>query len=247
VLRLAFLVPGFTIALAGNTLAGNQIYEPLAAEVRAGLQASIADKPAPHAFSNSGAAVDWLTAMSQRLESRIPNFQSRVDFLRTLHFEATHAGLDPQLVLALIQIESSFRKYAVSRSGARGYMQVMPFWAGLIGRKGDNLFSLRTNLRYGCVILKHYLSLEKGDLIRALARYNGSQGKPEYPNLVIGAWRSVWRYEGRLAFAPPSPCGPARKVFGECQEEKTVSIVACMACAAARASGARRIGLPTTM
>jgi len=238
VLRLAFLVPGFTIALASNTLAGNQIYEPLAAEVRAGLQASIADKPAPHAFTNSGAAVDWLTAMSQRLETRIPNFQSRVDFLRTLHFEATHAGLDPQLVLALIQIESSFRKYAVSRSGARGYMQVMPFWVGLVGRKGDNLFSLRTNLRYGCVILKHYLNLEKGDLVRALARYNGSQGKPEYPNLVIGAWRSVWRYQGRLAFAPPSSCSPARRAFGECQEGKTVSIVACMACAAARGSGA---------
>jgi len=247
VLRLAFLVLGFTIALASNTLAGNQIYEPLAAEVRAGLQASIADKPAPHAFKNSEAAVDWLSAMSQRLETRIPNFQSRVDFLRTLHFEATQAGLDPQLVLALIQIESSFRKYAVSRSGARGYMQVMPFWAGLIGRKGDNLFSLRTNLRYGCVILKHYLNLEKGDLVRALARYNGSQGKPEYPNLVIGAWRSVWRYQGSLAFAPPSPCSPARKVSGECQEEKTFSIVACMACAATRGSGAWRIGLTTTM
>jgi len=247
VLRLAFLVPGLTIALAGNTLAGNQIYEPLAAEVRAGLQASIADKPAPHAFKNSEAAVDWLTAMSQRLETRIPNFQSRLDFLRTLHFEATRARLDPQLVLAVIQIESSFRKYAVSRSGARGYMQVMPFWVGLVGRKGDNLFNLRTNLRYGCVILKYYLNLEKGDLFRALARYNGSLGKPEYPNLVIGAWRSVWRYQGRLAITPLSPCRPARKVSGECQEEKTASIVACMACAAARGSGARRIGLPTTM
>jgi len=247
VLRLAFLVPGFTIALAGNTLAGNQIYEPLAVEVRAGLQASIADKPAPHAFTNSEAAVDWLTEMSQRLETRIPIFQSRVDFLRTLHFEATRAGLDPQLVLAVIQIESSFRKYAVSRSGARGYMQVMPFWVDLVGRKGDNLFNLRTNLRYGCVILKYYLNLEKGDLFRALARYNGSLGKPEYPNLVIGAWRSVWRYQGRLAITPLSPCSPARKVSGECQEEKTVSIVACMTCAAARGSGARRIGLPTTM
>lgn len=246
-LRLAFLVPGLTIALAGNTLAGNQIYEPLAAEVRAGLQASIADKPAPHAFKNSEAAVDWLTEMSQRLETRILNFQSRVDFLRTLHFEATRAGLDPQLVLAVIQIESSFRKYAVSRSGARGYMQVMPFWVGLVGRKGDNLFNLRTNLRYGCVILKHYLNIEKGDLIRALARYNGSMGKPEYPNLVIGALRNVWQYPGRLVFAPPSSCGPTVNVFGECQEEKTVSIVVCMACAAARGSGDWRIGLPTTM
>lgn len=246
-MRLAFLVPGFTIALASNALAGNQIYEPLATEVRAGLQASIADKPAPHAFTNSEAAVDWLTEMSQRLETRIPNFQSRVDFLRTLHFEATHAGLDPQLVLAVIQIESSFRKYAVSRSGARGYMQVMPFWVGLVGRKGDNLFSLRTNLRYGCVILKYYLNLEKGDLFHALARYNGSLGKPEYPNMVIGAWRSVWRYQGRLALAPPSLCNLPWRVPGGCQEGKTVSIVACMACAAARGSGAWRMGLPTTM
>ena len=244
-MRLAFLIPGFIIALASNALAGNQIYEPLAAEVRAGLQASIADKPAPrHAFADSDAAVNWLTEMSQRLEPKLPNFQSRVDFLRTLHFEAIRAGLDPQLVLAVIQIESSFRKYAVSRSGARGYMQVMPFWVGLVGRKGDNLFSLRTNLRYGCVILKYYLNLEKGDLFRALARYNGSLGKPEYPNLVIGAWRSVWRYEGRLAMTPVSP---PRKGSPGRHEEKTFSIVACMTCAAARGSGAWRIGLPTTM
>jgi soluble lytic murein transglycosylase-like protein len=235
------------MAFPGFVVAGAQIYEPLAAEVRAGLKVSIADKPAPHAFTNSKAAVDWLTEMSQRLETRIPNFQSRVDFLRTLHFEAIRAGLDPQLVLALIQIESSFRKYAVSRSGARGYMQVMPFWVGLVGRKGDNLFSLRTNLRYGCVILKYYLNLEKGDLFYALARYNGSLGKSEYPNMVIGARRSVWRYQGGLALAPTSFCSPTRKVSAECQEEKTFSIVACMACAAARGSGAWRIGLPTTM
>jgi len=111
-------------------------------------------------------------------------------------------------VLAVIQIESNFRKYAVSRSGARGYMQVMPFWVGLVGRQGDNLFSLRNNLRYGCVILKYYLDREKGDLFRALSRYNGSFGRPEYPNMVIGAWRSVWRYHGGLAFGPASRGAP---------------------------------------
>ncbi|HLQ01039.1 MAG TPA: transglycosylase SLT domain-containing protein, partial [Burkholderiales bacterium] len=112
------------IALPGYAPAGDQIYEPLAAKVRADLQASIADKPAPrHGFTDSAAAVNWLTEMSQRLETRIPNFQSRVEFLRTIHFEAIRAGLDPQLVLAVIQVESNFRKYAVSRSGARGYMQ----------------------------------------------------------------------------------------------------------------------------
>jgi soluble lytic murein transglycosylase-like protein len=194
------------IAFPGLAFAGAQIYEPLAAKVRADLQASIADRPAPrHAFANSESAVEWLDEMSHRLEARIPNFQSRVEFLRTVHFEAIHAGLDPQLVLSVIQIESNFRKYAVSRSGARGYMQVMPFWVGLVGRKGDNLFSLRNNLRYGCVILKYYLDREKGDLFRALGRYNGSLGRPEYPNRVIGAWRGVWRYDGKLAFAPAPP------------------------------------------
>ena len=209
VLRLALFLPGLTVVLAGNAVAGTQIYEPLAAEVRAGLQASIADKPAPrHAFTNSEAAVNWLAEMSQRLETRIPNFQARVEFLRTVHFEANRAKLDPQLVLAVIQIESNFRKYAVSRSGARGYMQVMPFWVRLVGRQGDNLFSLRSNLRYGCVILKYYLDREKGNLFRALSRYNGSLGRPEYPNLVIGAWRSAWRYQGKLAFAPASLDAP---------------------------------------
>jgi soluble lytic murein transglycosylase-like protein len=197
---LAMLAPA-------TVLAGAQVYEPLAAEVRAGLQASIADKPAQHAFKSSEAAVAWLTEMSQRLEPRIPNFESRVQFLRTVHFEAIRANIDPQLVLAMIQVESNFRKYAVSRSGARGYMQVMPFWVGLIGRPGDNLFSLRNNLRYGCVILKYYLDVEKGDLRRALGRYNGSLGRSDYPNLVIGAWRSTWRYQGRLTFAPPSGSG----------------------------------------
>jgi soluble lytic murein transglycosylase-like protein len=137
------------------------------------------------------------------------NFDSRVEFLRTVHFEAIRAKLDPQLVLAVIQVESNFRKYAVSRSGARGFMQVMPFWVGLIGRPGDNLFSLRNNLRYGCVILKYYLDAEKGNLHRALARYNGSLGRSDYPNLVIGAWRSTWQYQGRLTYSPGRIPGPA--------------------------------------
>jgi soluble lytic murein transglycosylase-like protein len=200
-IRAALLALG--VALPGAALAGAQIYEPLAAEVRAGLQASIADRPAPqHGFKDSGAAVDWLTEMSHRLEPRMANFESRVEFLRTVHFEAIRARLDPQLVLAVIQVESNFRKYAVSRSGARGYMQVMPFWVGLVGRPGDNLFSLRNNLRYGCVILKYYLDAEHGNLHRALGRYNGSLGRPDYPNLVIGAWRSTWLYHGKLTYVP---------------------------------------------
>ncbi len=183
------------IACPPAAVAGAQIYEPLAASVRAGLQASIADAPAPrHAFSDSMDAVNWLTEMAQRLEKRVPHLRTRLDLLRTVHYEASRAGLDPQLVLAVLHIESNFRKFAVSSAGARGYMQVMPFWVGLVGSKGDDLFKLRTNLRYGCVILRHYLDLERGDLFRALGRYNGSLGKPEYPNMVLRAMRASWTY-----------------------------------------------------
>ena len=109
------------------------------------------------------------------------------------------ARLDPQLVLGVIEVESAFRKYAVSRAGARGYMQVMPFWINLIGQPGHNLFHLRTNLAYGCAILRHYLDLENGDYFRALGRYNGSLGQPQYPNLVLAAWRGRWKYDGPTA------------------------------------------------
>lgn len=178
-----------------DAFAGSQIYEPLSAQVQAGLASAIADSPAPrHGFSDAVEAANWLIEMSQRLERRIPDYRTRIEFLRTVHYEATRAGLDPQLILALIQVESNFRKYAVSSAGARGYMQVMPFWIGLIGRKSDNLFNLRGNLRYGCVILKHYLDIEKGNLARALGRYNGSLGKPDYPNLIFAAWRGNWQY-----------------------------------------------------
>ena len=185
-------------AMAGDIQAGAQIYEPMAASVRAGLAASVADDPAPrHGFSDATEAVAWLTEMSSRLDRRLPDYRTRLGFLRSVHYESTRAGLDSQIVLAVIQVESNFRKYAVSSAGARGFMQVMPFWVGLIGRRGDNLFDLRTNLRFGCAILKHYLDLEKGDLTRALARYNGSLGKPDYPNLVDRAMRLTWKYEQR--------------------------------------------------
>ena len=186
------------IAWASAVYAGAQIYEPLAASMRAGMQASIADTPASnHAFSNSLDAVNWLSEMAQRMEKRVPYLRTRLDLLRTVHYEASRAGLDPQLVLAVVSVESNFRKFAVSPAGARGYMQVMPFWVDLIGKKGDNLFNLRTNLRYGCVILRHYLDIEGGNLSRALGRYNGSVGKPEYPNMVLGTMRASWRYDNR--------------------------------------------------
>jgi len=176
-------------------MAGAQKYEPLSDSVRGALSRSIADQAPPKSsFRESMEAIDWLTEMSQRLEKRIPNRDNRHEFLRAVHYEATRAGLDPQLVLGLIQVESGFKKYAVSSAGARGFMQVMPFWVKLIGSGDDNLFHLRTNLRYGCTILRHYLDIEQGDLFRALGRYNGSLGRPEYPNMVRGAWQGQWGY-----------------------------------------------------
>jgi soluble lytic murein transglycosylase-like protein len=178
--------------------AGAQVYEPLAASVQASLQRAISDRAAPRlAFASKHDADAWLGEMSRRLETRIPDARERSEFLTTVHYEAIRAGLDPQLVLGVIQVESNFRKYAVSNAGARGYMQVMPFWVGLIGASDHNLFHLRTNLRYGCVILRHYLDVESGNLFRALGRYNGSLGDSEYPNLVLAAWRGSWSYSGR--------------------------------------------------
>lgn len=176
-------------------LAGAQKYEPLSASVRASLSRAIADQAPPRrSFVSPIDAVNWMTEMSLRLGKRMSNPDSRLEFLRTVHYEATRAGLDPQLVLGLIQVESGFKKYAVSSAGARGFMQVMPFWVKLIGRSDDNLFHLRTNLRYGCTILRFYLDIERGDLYRALGRYNGSLGKPGYPNLVRSAWQNHWSY-----------------------------------------------------
>jgi soluble lytic murein transglycosylase-like protein len=168
--------------------AGAQKYEPLSASVQAALHAAVSDHAAPFlAFATREEGQAWVEAMSRRLERRIPERTQREELLITVHYEAKRAGLDPQLVLGLIQVESNFRKYAVSSAGARGYMQVMPFWVGLIGTTDHNLFHLRTNLRYGCTILRHYLDIESGDLYRALGRYNGSLGRPEYPNAVLSA------------------------------------------------------------
>ncbi len=177
--------------------AGAQVYEELADSVRHSLSAALADRSvAELAFRERADAHQWLFEMSRRLERRIADRAQRLELLRTAHFEALRAGLDPQLVLGVIEVESRFRKYAVSRAGARGYMQVMPFWVKLIGSKGDNLFHLRTNLRYGCVILRHYLDVENGDYFRALGRYNGSPGKPDYPRAVLAAWKVRWGYRG---------------------------------------------------
>jgi len=184
--------------------AGNQIYEPLADSVRTALHAAISDQATPFlAFDTVEEARPWLESMSKKLERRIPDRRSREEFLVTVHYEAKRAGLDPQLVLGLIQVESNFRKYAVTSAGARGYMQVMPFWVRLIGNNGHNLFHLRANLRYGCTILRHYLDIERGDYFRALGRYNGSLGRAEYPNIVVRAWINIWKYPSHPGGSQP--------------------------------------------
>jgi soluble lytic murein transglycosylase-like protein len=191
------LIASCLLAVSFQGFAGNQVYEPLADSVRQRLSHMVSDRaPAKLYFASAQEGQRWIDEMDKRLAPRIPERQQRLELLRTVHYEALRARLDPQLVLGLIEVESGFRKYAVSRAGARGYMQVMPFWVSLIGQPGHNLFHLRTNLAYGCAILRHYLDMERGDYFRALGRYNGTLGKPEYPNLVLGAWKSRWKYDG---------------------------------------------------
>ena len=194
-IRTFFVALAYLALLApAQALAGNQLYEPMSDSVRAALHKAVSDQSVPFlAFSTPADARTWLHAMSHKLERRMPDRTLREEFLVTVHYEAKRAGLDPQLVLGLIQVESAFRKYAVSTAGARGLMQVMPFWIKVIGGNDDNLFHLRTNLRFGCVILRHYIDIEKGDLYRALGRYNGSLGRPEYPNMVLAAWKQ-WEF-----------------------------------------------------
>ena len=195
---LAALAALSMLALAPRgALAGAQVEEPIDPAVLQSLTARISDRAVPFFnFDDPEDAHKWIQAMSARLRGRVPDLKQRVDLLKTVQYEATRAGLDPQLVLGVIDVESNFRKYAISTAGARGYMQVMPFWTRVFRRPRDDLFHLRTNLRYGCIILRYYLDLEKGDYFRALGRYNGSLGRPEYPDAVYAAWRGRWKYDG---------------------------------------------------
>ena len=176
--------------------AGAQVEEPLADSVRTALAAAVGDnappKPRFERVDDRLAYLRWLGAASERLKRRKSEHITRIEFLETIWYESRRAGLETSLVLGLVQVESAFRKYAISSAGARGYMQVMPFWARVIG-DGDagRLFHLQTNLRFGCVILRHYLDIERGDLFLALGRYNGSRGRAEYPNMVFAA-RKQW-------------------------------------------------------
>ncbi len=199
--RVVLLVGAGALGLpVRQARAGAQLEEPLADSIRSALSASIAQAAPPRPkFDDTEARMAylrWLGATSERLKKRKTETQIRIEFLETVWYEARRAGLEPSLVLGLIQVESGFRKYAISTAGARGYMQVMPFWTKAIGDgNASALFHMQTNLRFGCVILRHYLDREKGDMFLALGRYNGSRGRPEYPNAVFGA-RRQWLLPG---------------------------------------------------
>lgn len=208
--RRALLVPALPLVTGLGLLwvpqsaqAGRQLEEPLVDAVRTALSSAIRNTapPVPE-FANTEARLTylrWLGTMSERLKKKKSELEVRKEFLQTVWYESKRAGLDVALVLGLIQVESNFRKFAVSSAGARGYMQVMPFWTRVLG-DGDagKLFHMQTNLRFGCVILRHYLERERGDLFLTLGRYNGSRGKAPYPNAVLGARRN-WEFVDRPA------------------------------------------------
>ncbi len=209
---LGVAVLTLVLAGVGTANAGAQRHEPLADAVRTALAAAVSDRSPPEPrFASVLAKVDWLASASLRLPRRWhPDADARVELLKTIRYEAQRAGLDPHLVLGLIEVESGFRPYAISHAGARGLMQVMPFWTRLIGDEDPSrLFDARANLRYGCTILRHYLDIERGDLFRALGRYNGSLGRAEYPRAVLAAWRR-WARESAPTAGTPLSAAPAR-------------------------------------
>ncbi|MGZ8304929.1 MAG: lytic transglycosylase domain-containing protein [Telluria sp.] len=196
--RLAGLALAAAFAWGSPALAGNQKEEALAVSVRLALANAIKDARPPRPVFRDEQARQryqrWLAQMSERLKRKMPDAQLRTEFLEAAWYESSRAGLDPGLVLGLIQVESAYRKYAVSMVGARGYMQVMPFWTRVIGDSDrSKLFHMQTNLRYGCSILRMYIDIEKGNLYLALGRYNGSRGRPAYPNAVLAAWKK-WEF-----------------------------------------------------
>jgi soluble lytic murein transglycosylase-like protein len=190
-----------SLAAALPALAGAQKEEQLSPSVVNGLAKAIADAPVPANYASRPEVERWIGEMSRRIAHKVATDRERRELLATTHYESLRAGLDPQMVLAVMYHESGLKKYAVSVASARGYMQVMPFWVRLIGTPEQNLFNLRTNLRYGTVILRHYLDVENGDYYRALGRYNGSLGQPEYPNAVLAAHNRYFLYTALPATA----------------------------------------------
>ncbi len=174
------------ILLIWSVLAAADAPDP---ELREALRAAANESPS---FTDRFDAEVWLTDMSTRLARQLPDPEERIELLQLVHMEAKRVELPPELILVVIDVESNFDRFAISVAGARGLMQIMPFWKEEIGRPGDNLLHTNTNLRYGCTILRHYYDKEKGDLRRALGRYNGSLGSRKYPNKVINKLSYKW-------------------------------------------------------
>ena len=176
-------------------VAGAQREETLSDDVASVMRQAVNNVNPPRlVFASAAEGQRWLNEMSLRLARFVADEYGRKRLLTNIHYESARAGLDTQLILGLIEVESAFRQYAISAVGARGLMQVMPFWQRHIGTPEHNLFDVRTNLRYGCTILRHYRNLERGNMTRALARYNGSLGRSVYSDTVIGAWQRRWQW-----------------------------------------------------
>lgn len=201
VLALCVVLVCFFIGLPASA---NQQYEPMADHVRLALRSALNAGHVPKPiFESVGHRIDWMARMSRRLARRVPNFSERTELIKTIRYEAQRVGIDPQIIFALIEVESNFRAEAVSHAGAIGLMQVMPFWTDVLSKGSSReLFEPRVNIRYGCLILRHYLDIEKGNLDRALGRYNGSLGKMTYPNLVYDRLDRNWGYS---YVEPPKP------------------------------------------
>lgn len=187
VARLLFCL---AILAAGKPVAANDSQPPVDDELRRLLKKTIAESDS---FVDRFDAEVWLMSKSDRLAKFVKEPEKRLNLLRSVHRAATQAGLQPEVVLAVIEVESHFDRFAISHAGAQGIMQVMPFWKHEIGRPEDNLIDLETNLRYGCTILKYYLDKADGRIAEALARYNGSYGEYWYPERVMVAWQKHWR------------------------------------------------------
>lgn len=193
--RQLVLLGGAALCTPSLLWAGAQREETLSDDVASVMRSSVDNvNPARLVFLNPKDGERWLNDMSARLARFVPDPQARRRLLTNIQYETVRAGLDTQMILGLIEVESAFRQYAISGVGARGLMQVMPFWQRYIGKPEHNLFDIRTNLRYGCTILRHYRNVENGNIVRALARFNGSLGSNKYPNAVIGAWRNRWQW-----------------------------------------------------
>lgn len=185
-IRRRILLTLLVALTAASPLCAQESPDP---ELRRALRAAANDTSS---FVDRFDAEVWLTDMSARLEKQVEDPEERIQILKLVHLEADRVELPPELILAVIEVESNFDRYAVSVAGALGLMQIMPFWLEEIGRPNDNLLHIATNLRYGCTILKFYYDKENGDLQRALGRYNGSLGRRRYPAKVITKLHQKW-------------------------------------------------------